>query len=100
MVAIDHPLAKAHHKFYIFSIPEEENRLRETFAKSRYLFSQDLLNKYSEYEKNKQVEQGIQRATTISQTYSLADLTEMERMANNEYDRIKNAYEEITELEI
>lgn len=100
MVGIDHRLCKESKKPYILSVPEEENRLREIFAKSKYLFTPRLWDEYSQYEKNKQSMQGTLPATNISHSFSLIDLTAMETIAQSEYDKVKTAYEEITNLEI
>lgn len=100
MVGSDNNICLQSGKPYLFSIPEDEDRLRETFAKSRYLFTSQLFDYYSEYEKKKQIFQSTRVATTESHTFSMADLNKMEKTAQSEYDKAKKAYEEITDLEI
>jgi hypothetical protein len=97
--AEDDQICKTNNFTHHLDSPLDDNKLNEIFEKSRYLLSKELAKEYLKFVKEKKTYNSYKGDEKIgSNTY--CNLIEMQKIAENEYVKVKTEYEKITSYKL
>lgn len=82
-------------KSHLLIIPQDRDKLLETFQKYRYLFSLKLIENFQNLIKNDK-ELYLASKTQEDDWYQLFDLSEMEQIAQTEFQNLQSEHQDLT----